>query len=362
MKKDVKDTFVPVYWRGNVKDVEDTVALVKHGKVTKLLPSAGGRNIYMVEYGKSNLPKSQATLSSALGARDIRCYADKTHPDYIPTVMLVGCMHGGEWEGTVAINNLIKMLETGTDYAGNTNEKLIELCSKVHLVLIPISNPDGRARVPFDNFVGKTFEDLRYYDQGTWLDGTLCGWPGCKQHHPIKDHVEFLGGYFNDDGVNMMHDDFFINPSNEVRNVLTVARDNAPDITLLYHGGDNGINHFVTNPYCSAECKRQLAELGKEFTENFAKEGLRFGIRANYATFDDEAQAVAPSFSFPSAMYHVCGEPATTYESNQGLCDRGDYKLTNDEIYRCHMISIETTIEWALRTKSAEARLKNVTK
>jgi hypothetical protein len=61
-------------------------------------------------------------------------------------------------------------------------------------------------------------------------------------------------------------------------------------------------------------------------------------------------------------MYHVCGEPATTYESNQGLCDRGNYCLNNDEIYRCHMISIETTIDWVLRNKSAEARLAKAAK
>ena len=114
----------PVYWHSSVEVVNEDISKIKRGKVTELLPSAGNRPIYVIEYGESHLPKSKASLSSALGAFDYRCYADKTGNDYIPTVYLAGCIHGGEFEGTVALMNLISLLETGVDLAGKPNDKV----------------------------------------------------------------------------------------------------------------------------------------------------------------------------------------------------------------------------------------------
>ena len=115
-----------------------------------------------------------ASLSSACGAHDYRCYADKTGDGYVPTVFPAACMHGGVFEGTVALMNLISLLETGTDLAGRKNDEALSLAKKLHLVLMPMCNPDGRCHVPFDNFVGHTFHDLRYYGQGTWKNGEPC--------------------------------------------------------------------------------------------------------------------------------------------------------------------------------------------
>ena len=70
------------------------------------------------------------------------------------------------------------------------------------------ANPDGRSRVTPEAMVGRTGKDLRYWGQGTWAGGSLCGWSECKQVHPIQN-VGFLGGYFTDDHINIMHDNFF---------------------------------------------------------------------------------------------------------------------------------------------------------
>jgi hypothetical protein len=40
--------------------------------------------------------------------------------------------------------------------------------------------------------------ELRFWGQGTWKDGTLCGWPDCKSIHPIANHSNHLGGYYNE--------------------------------------------------------------------------------------------------------------------------------------------------------------------
>ena len=319
---------MPVYWKTTLQDVEDTLKLVKKGTVTLPTKSAGGRPIYMVEYGKSNLPARKANLSSAMGGRDYSCYADKSGPDYNPTIFLVGCVHGGEFEGTSAVLNLIKMIETGTDYAGNSNEDLLSLVEKTHLILIPMVNPDGRARVPFDSFVGKTFYDLRYYCQGTWKDGSLCNWPDCKKVHPIKDYVDYLGAYFNDDGVNMMHEDFFGEVSTGTRLVLDVCTKEAPDYSILLHGGDNCTNLMIAPTYATGNAKKEVFELEQVMEKASQQAGVRYMVRGMK---DSENNENPPSFNLPSAMHHCCGTPAVTYESNQGLVDRGDviYILPN---------------------------------
>lgn len=337
----------PVYWKGNVQDVEAVVQKVKRGKVHKLRPSAGGRPIYMIEYGTSNMPPSQATLSSALGARDYAYYADKSGADYCPALFMAGCVHGGEFEGTVAILNLIHLMEYGVDYAGNGNHELCSLLDKVHLLLLPMSNPDGRTHIPFDNFVGRTLYDLRYYNQGTWKDGSLCGWPQCKRYLPIKEHVDYLGGYYNDDGINIMHDDFFGKPSAETRNILDVCREYAPDVSVLFHGGTNCKAHVTMPGYVSGSAKKKTSELVKRAVQAYRSAGFEFYDNSdNLVNYDGEQEEPPMAFNLISAMHHCCGEVCVTYESNQGLVDHGEYILDNEEIYMCHNLFIRSILEF----------------
>ena len=123
----MKDQSLPIYWRSSIGDVDEVLKLVKRGVVTKAGESAGKRPIYRVEYGKSNIKHGKANLSSALGAHDVRFYADKTGDDYVPTLFLIGSVHGGEFEGTMALVNLIKIMETGTDYAGVEHPELLSV-------------------------------------------------------------------------------------------------------------------------------------------------------------------------------------------------------------------------------------------
>ena len=341
---------LPIYWHGSVDAVNEDIKKIKKGRVKELLPSAGGRAIYMIEYGESNLPKRKANLSSALGGKDFSSYADKSGADYVPTVYFAGCIHGGEFEGTVAIMNLISLLETGVDLAGNPNDALKAAAEKVHLILTPMCNPDGRSHIPFDNFVGHTFYDLRYYNQGIWKNGELCGWPECKRVHPIKDHVAYLGGYFNDDGVNMMHDNFFGHNANETQNVLDICSEYAPDVAVLCHGGSNCPPLFTTLEYASMNAKREMIEMAKLIRPKYEKAGLIGFENLGYGldSRKDEDAAVPASFNLISAMHHCCGAPCITFESNQGLCDHGKIIFNNDEIYLSHMLMMEALCEWAV--------------
>jgi len=332
---------VPVYWKTTLEDVEETLKIVKRGTVAEIARSAGNRPIYRVEYGKSNVKLGTANCSSALGARDLKYFADKTGEDYVPTVLLAGCIHGGEFEGTMAVLNLIKLMETGTDFAGCEQPELLELANKVHLILIPIIQPDGRARIPFASFVGKTFYDLRYYNQGTWKNGELCGWPGCKMIHPIKDHCDVLGAYFNDDGINMMHEDYFGKISNETKALFDICRNDAPDFSILLHGGTNAKCGILPPDFTTKEALDAALEVSEAIKVRAEAEGMRYLV---YNT-----GTIGNALSLQTAMHHLCGGVAVTYESNQGLTDAPGSPDTHDQIYRHHVLLFEETIKFVLK-------------
>ena len=331
---------IPVYWKTTLGDVEETMKFVKKGSVSVIATSAGGRPIYQVEYGKSNLKKGTANYCSAMGAHDVRYYADKTGEDYVPTLFLCGCVHGGEFEGTAAVLNLIKLIETGTDYAGEAYPEYVDLMSKLHLIIIPMCNPDGRSHVPFRSFVGKTFQDLRYYNQGTWKDGSLCDYPKCKAVHPIKDAVDYLGAYFNDDGVNMMHEDYFGNASKESSAILDICRNEAPDFSILLHGGGNTTNCIMWPEFVSAEALASVTAVSNALKMRSEQDGVRYLVPGPRKT--------SIGFTLPSVMHHLCGGAAVTYESNQGLVDCGKVIYGYEEIYKAHRLLFEETGKYLL--------------
>ena len=83
-------------------------------------------------------------------------------------------------------------------------------------------------------------EDLRFWGQGTWTDDTFCDWPQCKRQHPmVGDNVRFLGCYFNDRGVNPMHDEWFAPMGPESAAFLKVAREEGPDLVVSLHSHES---------------------------------------------------------------------------------------------------------------------------
>ncbi|MBQ8525457.1 MAG: hypothetical protein IJ460_01890 [Clostridia bacterium] len=333
---------IPVYWKSGVDDAIEMLKNVKRGKVTAEIRSAGGRPVQLLVYGDKNELNRTANLSCALGAGDKSCYADKSKPDYKPTILIVGCVHGGEFEGTVALLNLISLLETGADLKGEANEFLSKSAERVNILIIPCLNPDGRSRIDFPSFVGKTFEDLRYYNQGTWKDGTLCGWPECKKIHPMKGHCEFLGAYFNDDGVNIMHDDFFGRKANETQFLFDTVDMYSPDYTILLHGGTNTVNCILKPSYAPDAVKEDVTELENAMMAHCESKNLAYHV----TPMDRGENKPTPcSFNLTSALYHFSGEPCVTYESNQGLTNCSSPAMTHDEIYRAHMILFEEAIK-----------------
>jgi len=329
------------YWKSTLLDAEKLAMQAKKAVVRVLGHSAGGRSIYLFFYGKKNELRRTANYSSALGARNAAHYANKLQPDYRPTVFLAGGIHGAEVEGSMAVLNFIKIMETGTDFADVAHPALQAAAEAVNLVLVPFCNPDGRARVPVDGMVGKSLKELRYYDQGTWKEtGALCGWPDCKTVHPMKGAAEFLGGYFNDDGINLMHDNPFLPMAEETKILYRLVEEYVPDFTVLLHGGDNSDANYFLKPAYAPLCVKKCIRTFEEMFENCCK---RAGLKFKMMDMDcGENETVPAAFNLASALTHLCGEPCVTYETNQGLIDAKQTAFSEDEIYQQHLLLFQS--------------------
>ena len=318
------------FWVTGIEDVEKMLSNVQKGKVAQLCTSAGGRTVKYVTYGEKEDYSRTANYSSACGANNPACYADRRGKR--PTLMLIGGTHGQETEGIAGISNLISLLETGKDLRGMAVPSVTEAFKKCdcRLIIIPVYNIDGRARCVPDSMIDETPDSLRHHGQGNWKDGTLCGWPGCKKVHPIKDEAGFLGAYFNDDGVNLMHDNFFAPMAKETAALMKLCDSEAPICVIGLHGGSNSTNELLQPDYVPRSVNREVFALATEIAENQTALGLKSHVRP----IPEAEKATPPSFNLTTAIHHVCGAISSTYESNEGLLDKNAF--TAEEILLHH--------------------------
>ncbi|MBQ2956377.1 MAG: hypothetical protein IJE08_07940 [Clostridia bacterium] len=328
----------PAFWKTDLDTIEQLALTAKAAEVRKIGISAGGRPMWCFSYGEKQPITHQANYSSACGGHDKSCYVPLEGKK--PVVLLLGAVHGGETEGTAAAINLISLLETGKDLIGNEYPSLIEAARKVRLVIVPVCNPDGRARVQPAAMIGCTGDELRYWMQGTWTDGSLCGWPDCKKTHPIKEKVDFLGGYFNDDGINLMHDNFFHPMAAETQALIDLCDEESADWILHLHGGSNSTNVLLQTRYVTLECQEAIHNLAMrcDETARATTDDLRFNIQDIPGK---ECGKTPPSFNLTSALHHVCGGVSAVFESNQCIIDQSGTHYNHEQVYRSHRILFE---------------------
>ncbi len=333
---------LPEFWKNNLKDIDEVVSSVKKGRVTTAY-SAGGRAVYLVEYGTPNdYSYRTANFNSAAGAHDITCYADKSRDGVRPCVFLIGGMHGGELAGIVGVLNLISIIETGVDLAGDRQPQFDGIEEKMHLLLIPCANPDGRARVPMDSFSEIDNYEFRKLSQGTWKkDGTLANWPQCKKVHPIKEASDFLGSYFDDNGVNLMHDDFFNPWSETTKFLLGIADKYVPDVTALLHSGGPYPPRIMRPNFVPYYYREQAHKMVLRLCTRCDKEGLEFAEMPLIPNDTDPNTM----FNAVSAFIAKCGTLCFTYESNSDTGGGSGYPL--DIVYRHHLILFEECFAYA---------------
>jgi len=264
-----------------------------------------------------------------------------------PVVFLLGPVHGGEVEGLVGLLNLIRVAETGKDYRGQPWPALAENLARCRVLVVPLGNPDGRARFPLDSSIGRKLDDRQAMEMGTAADGKPYTWPAVKRIHPMRGPaVGRLGAYFNDGGINLMHDEWFEPMAAETRAFLRLAREEAPDliVSLHSHAGNPSIEPTACVP---RTIKQAIRQFGDRLQKRYAEAGLPHRPGGPEPK-EDGTVFPPPSFNSASALHHVCGAAAMVHECCQGVSDAAFPRLEHEGLLDLEMLLFDELLRLAL--------------
>jgi hypothetical protein len=338
---------LPDFWIGGLTKLDRQLAKVKNGKVEVITATPGGRRVQLVSFGQREQTITKANFNSAVGGQQKSAYMDK-ESRYKPVILFVGPVHGHEVEGLTGLVNLITIMDTGRDLRGKKQAELQELGRRCRLLIIPTGNPDGVARLEPQALHGMGIEDLRFWGQGTWSDDTFCGWPESKRQHPmLGENVGFLGCYFNDAGINPMHDEFFAPMGPEAPAILKVAREEGPDLAVSLHSHESK-PALLRPAYVTMEKQEDIRQLAASYYAILQERGLPHG-----ALFDPRAEGgryPSPS-NLTSAIYHVSGASSFTFECPHGLSTDRACKVQFEEILDIQLTLYKAMMEHVLARK-----------
>lgn len=189
--------------------------------------------------------------------------------------------------------------------------------------------------------------DLRFWGQGTWKDDTMCDWPACKRRHPMTgDNVGFLGCYFNNIGINPMHDEFFSPMGPEAPAVLKIAREEGPDLIVSLHSHESK-PALLRPAYLPAEVQQDIQSLARECYTLMSRRNLPHDEPFKVSL---ESGKNPSSFNLTSALYHVSGAGSFTFECPHGI--RGACQVTPEQILDIQLTLYEAMLQHEINKKS----------
>lgn len=345
---------IPKFFKSRLVEIDEELDMVEKGKIKAIAISPGGRVVYSVTYGEKDSLPSIANYNSAVAARSLDNFSKKGSTTK-PIIFFLGPVHGQEVEGIVGLINLIHIAETGRDHRGQEWASLKNKFDQCRVIIVPCGNPDGRMRNPYNSFVGLPTRVMTKYGQGTRKDGSLYGWPKAKSVHPMQGDVAILGAYFNDDGINMMHDDFFSPMATETEAILKIARTEVPDITVSLHSHANFPRILQTN-YVPWFMKKRIFDLSRKLNNRFEQEGLAFTPKEwiTEPSVEDKDFPPRSSFNLNSALHHQSGTMAFTFECSLGTIDEVNEKpmVTHADILDIQLKMYEEIFDTVLQNKS----------
>jgi hypothetical protein len=338
---------LPPFWTSRLSDVDQAVRQVKKGTVRVLARSPGKRDLHLVSYGPKQERRGRANYNSACGGNDPASYAYKDGKQR-PVVFLLGPVHGGEFEGMVGLVNLLHLAETGADLGGRKWEQLRENLDRCRVLVVPCGNPDGRARCPIDSWVGEELSTNESVGMGVKPDGSNYTWPGVKRVHPMRPGVyRSLGAYFNDDGVNLMHDEWFAPLAAETRAYFQLARDEAPDFIVSLHSHASAPSLEPT-AYVPHTVKEAIKRLGDRVQKRYADARLPHRLGGGPPAREDGLRFPPPSFNLCSALHHACGAVAFVHECCVGVKTPPYPELTHEQILDIQMLLYDELFRYAV--------------
>lgn len=318
------------FWKSRLSDVDAAVKEVRKGRTRVLARSAGQREIPLVTYGEKNELAGASNYNSACGGNSPAAYARKDGTQR-PSILLLGPVHGQEFEGIAGLVNLIRVAETGRDWRDREWKELAQNLGRCRVLIIPCGNPDGRARCSYDSWVGEELDTHERIGMGVRPDGTNYSWPGVKRIHPMRGAaVGTLGAYWNDDGINLMHDEWFEPMAPETRAFFKLAREEAPDYiaSLHSHGSDPTIEPTA---YVPRTVKETIKELGDRMQKRYADAGLPHRAGGPKAE-EDGGKFPPPSFNLTSALHFACGAVSFVHETPVGVRTAPYPQVTQDQL------------------------------
>lgn len=346
------NTDIPAFYKSKLSDIDYEIENIKKGKVTTIATSPGGLPVYAVFYGEKEDFKSQANYNSAVAAQNPAYYAHKDSTNK-PVVFFIGPVHGQEGEGIVGLINLIHIAETGKDYRGKDWTNLKNKLEKCRTIIIPCGNPDGRKRCPYDSFVGIPTTIMTKYGQGTHKDGSNWGWPQAKSVHPMKGDVKILGSYFNDDGVNIMQDEFFNPMAKETKAILEIARTEASDITVSLHSHE--YRSLILQPtHVGMFMKKRVNNLALKVNKIYGNAGLQnVEEKWFWKPQEDDMEKPQNTFNLISALHYISGTMSFTFECCHGsVSDRFPKSMVDyDEILDMQLLLYDTILDEAINNR-----------
>lgn len=333
----------PGWWRTDLAQVDACLATVRRGKVEELAQSPSGRPVFAVAYGPAPRPQGTSNLSGAMGCNEPQAYKDEGQPQSV--ILVAGC-HGAEAEAVNGALNLIQALETGRDFAGIDRGKLVALAGRYRLVIIPVLNPDGRARSPA-SMLGVGPEEALRISQGTWKDGTPVGYPACKRYQPLDPAaVSFLGGYPNDAGYNLMHD---ATPGDirtpEVAALLKLVERERADLVLHLHSHGTPGDILPPNHGMLDLQRKRILDYRRRLEALLVSRGLE----ATHIPERDPGATWLCPFNLASLTSLVSGALSPIYEQPTGTNPKHprDYPTMLEE----SMVVFELFLDWGQRER-----------
>lgn len=316
-----RDVDLPKWWSSRLEQIDAFLdSRVDPEHVHSLATSPGGRMVRYVTFGApEDHLRGRANFNSALGAGQPDAYCRRGERKR-PVLMIVGGVHGAEVEGMVAALSAIHVVQTGKDIAGRDQMALAKKLRQLRLVVIPVANPDGRARIPYDGWAGLPIAEMHRVSQGTRRDGSSYNWPGCKTVHPMTGDVAGLGGYFDDAGVNLMHDEWSDPMSATTAALLRSIRNEAPDLVLNCHSHE-APPAVLHTAYVPQTVKEEIAAFATDMYGRLDQAGIPHKVVPT-PEIEGAAGEVLPALNLTSMMYHSGAALPITFESPHGLNDQ----------------------------------------